>query len=381
MTNVPEIGAPGITVNLDYTAGSFGTNAVITAAGQLIGMIGSVWHPTVKTGTINIRKVHFRCGAITANYGAGTQHRVSLQNVSSTAGPPYQPDGSQDQFYDFKTATTTLTQNAWNTTGALSADRAVDLSADSLGDTNSRWLAVVWEYQAFSASDSLIVSTYTYAGVVYGTGGLGGNPLLNTASWALVSQRMNNVLLECDDGTFAFLMPSAVFSALNFISVGNAAAVRRAGVRFKVPTQRTIDRASLAIACPNGADGSIVLYDSDGTTILASVDVDNDAVAAVNANTHVHVAFQPVTLLANTYYRLAFVSTSATTATVPTFDVNAVAHMDGMYLGQNASYTAHDGANWAETTTRNAFFGLGFSGFDVPSSGLVQTINSEALVG
>src|SRR5207253_746752 len=109
--------------NTSPAAPAYGTDALIDAAGEKVAFIGNLWHPTVKTGTINIRKVHFRCGAVTLN--AASELRVSLQTVSSTVGPPYQPDGVQDEFYDFKTATTAITANAWNSTGNLSADRVV----------------------------------------------------------------------------------------------------------------------------------------------------------------------------------------------------------------------------------------------------------------
>ena len=346
---------------------TFSASGVMDATAEKVAFVGSVWHPTVKTGTINIRKVHFRCGAIAIN--ANSEVRCSLQNVSATAGPPYQPDGTQDQTYDFKTAATTLTQNAWNKTGNLSADRVIDLSADSLGDANSRWLAVVWEYQVFTAADSVVISSLTDAGAF--NWGLGGNLLLNTGSYAIVSNRGAVVALECDDGTFAFLRNACVFSNLATASVASNAAIRRAGVKFKFPTQRKINSFGFYFSTlPNGSDGRLVLYDSDGTTELVSVDIDNDAVS-VTANRAAEIEFSPVTLAADTYYRFVFVAGTITALAIAYGDVSEVGLMDGCILGQDAHWTQHDGSAWADTTTRRPFFALGVSAVhDGPAGGI-----------
>ncbi len=381
MTLQNELGAPALTYNLDYGVGALATNVIISASGSKLAMVGQVWHPTVKSGTIKIRKVHFRCGALTLNNAGGTELRVSLQNVSATAGPPYQPDGSQDQFYDFKTATTALSASAANVTGNLSADRDVDLTAVNIGDANSRWIAIVWEFNVFNTSDSLIVSALGYAGGA--KFGLGGNAMINTGTWAVVSQRLNNVVLECDDGTFAFVLPGqpSATGATASANVASTGAVRRAGLKFKFPTARKIDRAALWLTVANGSDGRIVLYDSDGTTELASVAVDNDAVQAAATALCMEVAFQAVTLQANTFYRLVFVGGTATASTVQYFDVAAAGHLDGMYIGQNAHWTQHDGSNWADTTTRQPFFGIGISATDDGLSASAGHIASRQLTG
>lgn len=329
---------------------------VIDGSTEKITFVGSVFHPTIETGTINIRKVHFRSGAVSV--GANSEIRVSLQNLSATAGPPYQGDGTQDQTYDFKTANTTINANSWNETGNLSADRAVDLSADSPGDANSRWLAVVIEYQVFTAADSVTLqsiannhSTATHSS------GLGGGCVLNGV---LQGGRTAIVALECDDGSFAFIQGAYPVNTFGSASVASNGAIRRAGVKFKVPTTRKIDRAGLYMLIPNGCDGSFKLYGSDGTTELASIDVDNDAVSVAGAVGHESL-FQPVTLTADTYYRFVFVAGTTTAGTVYHADVNEAGLMDGFYLGQDAHWTQHDGVSWSDTTTRRPIFALGVS--------------------
>lgn len=342
-------------IGLANIAPLYAAAAIMDASTEKVAICGCVWHPTVKTGTINIRKIHFRCGAVTFNVLSAFQ--VSLQNISLTAGPPYQPDGVADQTVAI--AGGGLTANGWNTTGALSADRAVDLAADSLGDANSRWLAVVFEETTFTALDSIIISAIS--GSVSGRRNIGGSALLNTGTWAGLANG-GVIVLECDDGTFAFLRGCTPFSALSSASVSSTAAIRRAGWKFKYPTQRKISAASLLVNVPNGSDGRLVLYDSDGTSELISVDVDNDSVYSASDGTLSEVDFAPITLAADTYYRWVFVGGTATAATVNYGDVNAAGHMDGLVGGQNHHWTQADSAGtWTDTPTRRPHGGFGVS--------------------
>lgn len=340
-------------VRADGANPAFSTTTVIDASTEKVAIVGAVWHPTVKTGTINIRKVHFRCGAVTFN--AASVLRVSLQNVSATAGPPYQPDGTQDQTVDM----TSLTANAMNTTGNLSADRAVDLSADSLGDANSRWLAVVWEYQTFTAADSVVINGISSEN--NGWQGMSGNQMLNTGSWAFTTNMTGIVILECDDGTFAFIENATVFSAVGSASVASGGAIRRAGLKFKFPQELKADRFYLDMQIPNGCDGRLVLYDSDGTTELRSVDIDNDAVSAAGVGRFMCAVVEPVTFTADTFYRWVFLASTATSGVVYYADVAAAGHMDGLVGGQDMHWTEHDGTNWTDTTTRRPHFVIGVS--------------------
>jgi hypothetical protein len=336
---------------------------LIDASAEKCAFVGSIWHPTIKTGTIAIRKVLFRTGAL--SLGANSQIRVSLQDVSATAGPPYQPDGGQDQFYDFKTATTTLSASTWSTTGNLSADRTVDLAVSGPGVANSRLVAVVFEYQAFTAADSLVIAGFNTSQL-----SLVGGSLLNVASWAQQAAIAPIVAFELSDGTNAFMLPGCPWSGVGTVSVGNAAAIRRAGVRFRFPVTCSIDRISLSVVLPNGADGTLTLYDTNGTTVLRSMAIDNDAVRSAAAPNYADFQFEPVTLLANTFYRAAFVSTTSTTATVPFVNANSAALTEGGMYGQNAFWTQHDGSNWDDSiTARRPGFSIG-----------INSVNNDSIV-
>lgn len=331
---------------------SYSNALLMDATAEKLGFVGCIWHPTIKTGTINIRKVHFRVGT-PITFSALSTVRVSLQNISTTAGPPYQPDGSRDQTYDF--VGSGLTANTWTATGNLSADRAVDLSAVSPGDANSRWLAVVFEFATFTALDSVIVSTLNMQATPLHSH-LGGQPILNTGSWALVNAA-NCVAFECDDGSYAYMEGAIPFSALSSASVASNGAIRAAGLKFRFPMGIKLEAMALGIVTPNGCDGSLVLYDTDGTTALVTVNIDNDAVASASLMRHALARFQPTTHNANDYYRMVFVASTTTAATVYYGTVNAVGIMDAFAGGQDFHWTQRDSSNvWTDTTTQRPYF-------------------------
>lgn len=347
----------------------FLTSAIFDDTAEKVAFCGFVWHPTIQSGTINIRKVHFRLGAVTLS--VLSTMRVSLQDVSATAGPPYQPDGTQDQTFDYVGATNPPTANAWNTTGNLSADRAVDLSVYGAGTANSRLLAVVLEYATFTALDSIVVSAVQAD--VSGWTNIGGATALFTASWAVIASSSPVVMLELDDGTFAFMEGGNPVSAIGTATTANNAALRAIGVKFRVPTERKLMRLALEARIPNVCDGSLNLYQDGNNTALAAVPIDNDAVAAASTQRRIVADIVPVTLAANTYYRLVFVPSTTTAATLGHVDVAAAAYMDGLVLGQDAHYTTASDTPptaWTDTLTRRPIFGLGFSAFHAASSGV-----------
>lgn len=346
---------------------AFATGAVIDASDEKVAFMGCVWHPTIKTGTINIRKIHFGLAATTLN--VLSTMRISLQDYSLTGGPPYQPDGTQDQTFDYVGAVNPPSANAWNTTGNLSADRVVNLSNDSIGDANSRWLAIVFEYQTFTAADSIQIRT-----VSGGTGSasttlntnLGGCALLQTSAvWGFVTGGVfSDVVLECDDGTFAYLDQGMPYSAISSVTTANNAAIRAAGLRFRFPFSLTIEGLGMIFAAPNNCDGTFTLYDSDGTTVLREWVIDNDAVAGTTGRLGAG-RFTPVTLLANTYYRFVFIPTTTTAATVYYGDVNVAGFLDAFMGGQDFHWTQRDSAGvWTDTTTRRCFPWLKLSSVD-----------------
>lgn len=337
------------------------TGLQVDVSNEKFGVVGEVWHPTIKTGTINIRKVHYKTGAI-ASFNGASVWRVTVADVSGTAGPPYQPGGGTAQTYSLG-AGVSPTASDWNVTGNLSADRAVDLSAVNWDDANSRWISLAFDFATFNASDSVIMQVINTAAIPPFTG-LSGAPLnFNGTSWAAINNG-SCVALECDDGSFAFLKNSMPFKSFNNASVSSNGAIQRAGLKFTVSVPCKLETIGFNLLMANGSDGRLVLYDTDGTTELASVKVDNDAVLSQGTGRWHTACIVPVSLTAGVAYRLAYVASNTTASTIYYGDVHLAGLMDGLQGGQAFHWTQHNGTSWADTTTRRPHFYLGFAFFD-----------------
>lgn len=325
---------------------------LIDASTERAALCGLVWIPS-RASSFDIRKVHFRCGSVT--FGGSSVLRVSLQNVSQTAGPPYQPDGTQDQTADM----TSLTANGWNTTGNLSADRTV---------TPGEAVAVVWEYQTFTASDAVNISNISLTSETRGLGG--GVPIFyNGSSWSVTGNFEGIVVFEDASGNYAFLETTHPWNAISFENVSTSATARAAGVAFTVPVTCKVDGFSLYMAVANGSDGYLRLLDGDGSTVLASVTVDNDAVLSTTGRLF-DAVFAPVTLSPGTTYRAIFEPSTTTVTAVYYGDVNAAGMLGNTAGGPEAHWTQRNsGGTWAQTTTRKPFWFLRYSAFDDATSG------------
>lgn len=333
---------------IHYNGGTpaFGTNLLMAAAITKVAMVGTLWHPS--RTTFNIRKVHWRGGATSVN--AASVIRVSLQDVSLTAGPPYQPDGTQDQFVD--QLGSTLVANGANVSGSMSADRACAIG-DSIG--------VVWEYGAtgFTAADSFIVNLLDVGATNPTPYELGGKGLNNTAgTWALALVPTANVVFECDDGSYAYFINCNYWLTFGTTSIANNVTARAAGNAFTVATEITIDRIGLVVTVPNNSDNILKLF-SGTATLLASRTIDNDAVTAAGTGGMAEMSFTPITLTPGTTYRVAIEGNSTTACTIRTADVVANGMLNNMWGGQNCVYTERDsGGSWTQTNTRRALMSI-----------------------
>jgi hypothetical protein len=349
---------PGFSLDLSPSrlislAPSFSSALLIDASTEKAAFVGRFSNKD--RAAKSIRKVGFRFGAVTK--GGSTDIQVSLQDVSLSAGVPYQPDGTADQTVLVGNAN--ITANTWVNTGNLSADRSI-----SFGD----WLAVVFEYSTFVASDSIVISGLGQTGADQEIGSV-----LNTGSWAAVTV-VPNLVLECSDGSFATLAGASPCSAVNTHSYKqDTGSADEYALPFSVPFPCKVDGFSVPIAfAANTSDLDIVLY--DGTTAMTGGTVTKDAhTARTTGANHLKGTFaDAIQLTAGTTYRLAFKPTQTTsTISVYSIDVQQAGHLDCWPGGQNFNYTTRlDLGSWAgATTTRRLLAGLRFSHFDDAAGG------------
>jgi len=341
--------------HLYISRGPFLNSAVIDATGEKIAYIGRVWN---KDGSSkNINKVGFLFGSVTKAGGSGLT--VSLQDVSLTSGPVFQPDETQDQTVAIANGDAGFTSNAWYQTGALSATRTV-----SPGDL----LAVVIEYDGSGRLGADAVNVRCLAQADSSGFNMPGVVLKSGGSWSDTTD-IPNVILEFDDGTFGTLdggFPlSATSSAAFKQDTGTA---DEYAMEFSVPFPCKADGCWLTHALSaNTSNYEIVLY--EGTTVKTTVTVDANAVkAAGDSPRFAWFAFSSqISLTANTTYYLAVKPTQTTsTVTLHYFDVAAANHFQAHDGGTAFRFATRldEGAWAAATTTRRPYMGIRLCAFD-----------------
>lgn len=325
------------------------TSVLLDAADEAIGFV----FQAQKTATV--RKIGFTLGTVTT----GATLLARLETVDTSNGNPSGTLVGTNTSASVVVADTddnvmklaTLDADASITAGSYYAF-VVKNPSSSFGN-----LSVVANWRAPAAT--------TWCGPPYGKQYLGSPP----SSWAGFSNNYGGLCLyiEYSDGTTDpwGWYPAA---ATSNVSVGTAAGAREAGLYFSLPFKASISGARMTFN-RNTTDGQVILYDSS-TTALATVDIDKDVVGGNSYGTSWVSFSSPVTLSANTVYRLALKSNTSTTWTVYTHTFLSTDVMRSLDLGTNACWTQRDSTGaWAETTTRLPFIQLLLSQFDDGAGG------------
>jgi hypothetical protein len=332
-------------------------NITLNATGQKIAWTGRVFRKDRGGGSVH--KVGFRFGTVVKAGGSG--YTISLQDLSTSAGPPGQPDETQDQTVAISSADSGLVTNGWYQSNALSADRSV-----SFGDP----LCVVLEFDGGGrlGSDSVQLQQLIDAQSL--------GPQFGPASkisgvWG-GSSAFNNIILEFADGIFGTLEPSFPFSAIGNGSIAfkqDTAGADEYALEWSVPFNCKVDGFWCNVGpTANTSDFSVVLY--NGTTAMTggTVAIDANTVEAVNVSGFWNFPFtQEIELLANTVYRLAFKPTQTTNTIFLSYtDVADANHFQAMDGGPAMRLTSRlDLGSWAAaTTTRRPLAGLRISSLD-----------------
>lgn len=305
------------------------TSNLLDASGEKLAAV----FRAPKTGTLG--KVRFRTATVTT----GDTMKVSFQDVDMATG---NPDETADQYRTVSVASGD--DNTWISTGIITTD-----GTDSGGKrsvTRGDLLAIVIEFDSFVAGSMNIVNSSTP--VDYGNGCY--TTLKTGGTWAKTTATAGCLELEYDDGSLAYtdtLLPG-------FNTAGTAASNTtpdEVALCFSFPVGVTVGGAFVIIDLDAACD--VVLYDSDGTTALATVSLDSDVRAGTTVNGTLVVFPSEIDLTANSSYRLAIKPTTTTAVGYRYFDVRAAGSMDMFDLGQNACWSQRtDAGAWTETTTR-----------------------------
>lgn len=314
---------------------------IIDASAEKIGHLITI----PKTGTL--AKVGFMFAAVTK--GGSTDLKVSFQDVDLTDGDP---DGTADQFRVIPNGD--IVANTWVTSGLITSDGTDGGTKRSvtLGD----YLFVVVEYNTFNGGDSIALQHPRVQDRLYPHGD---NYVdLFTASWEKQNDRIGAIALEYDDGSFAFIPSQLPITAFTKDFFGETT---EAGMRFKFPFPFKLDGFWVGAE----PDENVIyrLYDSDGSTVLASATLDKD-VRMFTSVMPFAMRFAEQTLLKDTFYRLVGDSQLGGNNGILNCLVDSAAILDQMDGGQDLHWTQGTPGSWTETLTRRPFMGIIISALD-----------------
>jgi hypothetical protein len=184
-----------------------------------------------------------------------------------------------------------------------------------------------------------------------------------SGSYAKVSVGAPAFYIEYDDGSTPNVgtLPILSNTAVTFNS-GTAPDER--ALYFQLPFPCKIAGVDMGLGAFSG-NAEVILYDSDGTTALATVTLDKDIGRGGTVGLGRVLFGTPVTLSANTNYRIALKPTSASNVVLYDYIFGDAANLGAMDGGTNFHLSTQTNAGgWTETTTRRPVMSLLLSAFD-----------------
>ncbi|HAO93412.1 MAG: hypothetical protein A2X99_10250 [Deltaproteobacteria bacterium GWB2_55_19] len=314
------------------------TGYLIDAAAEKVAFIFKI----PKSGTIT--EIGFRTGAVTI---ADTL-KIGLYTVDTSNNPTTTAYGGMVAGTQATPAANTWYNVALGTNCTATADDAA---------------AVVIEFNSYVAGNLRIAALDGSSG---SSGNICGFPESKqyTASWANIAARPV-FSIKYSDGSYGFIYGCYPVSAVTETAFNSSSTPDERGLKFSIPFPARLSGFWLNYRV-TGVTGSadVVLYDSDGTTVLQTHTIDFQK---VNAGPRMFY-FQFATAQAlskDTFYRLVVKPTTTTSNSFYDFTVNAVAIMDCFEGGQNFHLTTRtDAWAWTDTTTKRPWMGLVLDQFD-----------------
>lgn len=296
-----------------------------------------------------------------------TQAPVNGLNCSfqGIAGANGDPDGVADQF---RVVTAGLTTNTWVETGLVTstgADGGVKRTV-----TKGQRLSAVIGFESFAASDSLNIATLTT--IATNVEALGRCfPAHFTAAWAKQTTAPVFALKYATTG-YVPVRGAYPFSALNATNFNTGSSPDERGNIITVPFGVQVTGAWVYVnPLVAGRDFTVILYDVDGATPLATATTDADWWQNVAAARTGFIPFtSDVTLVQDSAYRLTIRPDTGGNSTAQDFEVSTAAHMNAAPWGTLISHVERtDAGAWSPTTTKRTLCGLVISAVDIPSGG------------
>lgn len=313
------------------------TALTINASGDKVGAVFGIR----KTG--NIRRIGVRFGTVTTP----TDLDVRVETISGQV-----PSGTlwgtntNGTIASGSMASSTMVFATLTADAAVTKGQYIAISCVGSGSPN---------YQVSRASASVFISQSNY--LCDGTSGTyaiaNGKPLF---------------AVEYDDGSYADIIWVEPVSAINTHTYNTGSTPDEIALKFKIPATCRLSGMWVALDLDNAAD--IVLYDSDGSTTLATTSLTSDVRQSTTGTIPYFVSFSSsVTLTADTFYYLSVKPTSGSSISIYSYDVPSNAALDQI-CSKNAYYSARsDAGAWSDTDTRWPVMGLVIDGIDDGAGG------------
>jgi hypothetical protein len=372
---IARISPPLVYPYIGYVSGNALLSAgVVSASTHISAFCGPVlWHDRSVTSRA-IRKIGVRFGGSVVKTGSSVI-RVSLRDLDTTAGNPYIPDGTDDEYVDIAAANYAL--NTFVVTGALSADRTVNWGEH---------LAVCFKYdpggRLGSDSFNITAANHPHTFMENNMGWV----IYNGATWAIVGSLTDNILVEFADGTFGSVgNPHSITSNTGQVGAFHSGSTPdERGIRFQVTAPVSVSGIWFwMMPTTAAATFDFVLYDSDGTTVLAS-----QSSGALRGPAHATNArptllrFSPVTIDANVDYYISIKPTTTNTVNAQYFDVASASHLEAIFGHQHwCEVSRIDGGAWTANTTRRILGGIRIAGIHDGAGGGGLLVNPGARGG
>lgn len=298
----------------------------IDAANEKVAMILQV----PKSGTISA--VGFRTGTV----ATGATVDVRLETVDTTTGDP------------------TGTLVGTNTNAALVITNTDDnvwfevtLTAGA-SVTKGDFVAVVIVNPAVSFGNININRMSSTLGVFPYTDHF-------TASWSR-SNAAPVTLLKYNDGSYEAVPGTFPYKNVTVATVSSSANPDEIGNIFQLPFPVRV--TGFWYIGEIDGDTTFNLYDTDGTTVLLSMNVDANLRGVINTGPSYYYFASTATLAKDVDYRLT-VAPGATIIEINSFEVASASVMDALPLGQKFRRTHRtDGGAWTDVATERCLIGL-----------------------
>lgn len=320
-----------------------GSSSPLDADGEMFGSICKI----PKTGTLT--KIAIRLSTVTT----GDTLKISLQTVDATTGFP-----TGSLYVANASGTVVVGGGDDYVTKWVEINSGTGVSV-SRGDV----VAVVYEYDSYVAGNlTLRVFGSGAQGFPYNAQNIGG--------WAMTNQQAN-IAFQYDDTTLE--TGPGVYGALFrfYKTYNNGDTPDRYGLRFKFPYACRL--SAFTIYGDFDGDINVKLYDTDGTTVLETVSLDKD----LRGYTATRLSKSPFAnfheLLANAYYRVVVLPTTATDISLYGYDVTddgAVKGLSALQYGTDFCLTEASGnptveGDWTQTDTQRPYILLGLDQIDL----------------